>query len=266
LAEGESAAPRRYTIQGWRVERFAVLDSTSEEAKRRALAGDRGRLWIVADRQTAGRGRHGRDWRSPVGNFHGSALLVSPCAVADAPQLGFVAGLAARAAIADLGAPGVALKWPNDLVVEGVKLAGILLEGWTFAEAPFAVSIGIGVNLAFHPDDLAYPTADVSALAGRQVGVREFLERLAVRFDERLAVFARGAGFDRIRQQWLEAAAGLGRPMRATTATGAREGVFAGLDPRGRLLLRRQDAIETIESADIALLGATAAAPPRKKV
>ncbi len=265
MAEGENA-PRRYAIQGWRVERFAVLDSTSEEAKRRALAGDPGRLWIVADRQTAGRGRHGRDWRSPTGNFHGSALLVSPCAVTDAPQLGFVAGLAARAAIGDLGAVGVALKWPNDLVVDGAKLAGILLEGWTFAAAPFALSIGIGVNLAFHPDDLAYPTTDVSVLVGRPVSVREFLERLAVRFEERLAMFARGAGFAAIREQWLAAAAGLGQPMRATTAVGAREGVFEGLDPRGRLLLRRQDAIETIESADIALLGAAAVAPPRKKV
>jgi BirA family biotin operon repressor/biotin-[acetyl-CoA-carboxylase] ligase len=266
LAEDDSAAPRRYTIRGWRVERFDVLDSTSEEAKRRALAGDPGRAWIVADQQTAGRGRHGRGWRSPVGNFHGSALLIQPCAMADAPQLGFVAGLAARAAIEDLGAGGVALKWPNDLVVEGAKLAGILLEGWTFATAPFAVSIGIGVNLAFHPDGLAYPTTDVSTLAGRRVSVREFLERLAVRFDERLAIFARGAGFGKIREQWLEAAAGLGLPMRATTAAGAREGVFEGLDPRGRLLLRRQDAIETIESADIALLGAKAAAPPHKKV
>ncbi len=220
----------------------------------------------MADRQTAGRGRHGRDWRSPTGNFHGSALVVSPCAVADAPQLGFVAGLAARAAIEDLGGRGVGLKWPNDLVVDGAKLAGILLEGWSLASAPFAVSIGIGVNLASHPTDLNYAATDLGAMVGRQVSVREFLERLAVRFDERLAVFARGSGFALIREQWLEAAAGLGRPLRATTPAGAREGVFAGLDERGRLLLRRQDAIEAIESADIALLGATAAAPPRKKV
>jgi BirA family biotin operon repressor/biotin-[acetyl-CoA-carboxylase] ligase len=255
VAEG-SAPPRRYAFRGWRVERFDVLDSTSEEAKRRVLAGDPGRLWILADSQTAGRGRHGRGWRSPVGNFHGSALLVAPCAIADGPHLGFVAGLAARAAIEDLGGQGVRLKWPNDLVVDGAKLAGILLEGWSFSTAPFAVSIGIGVNLTFHPDDLPYPATDVSALVGREVGVREFVERLAVRFDERLAVFAGGAGFADIREQWLQAAAGLGQPMRATTPAGPREGVFEGLDERGRLLLRRQDAIETIESADIALLGA----------
>ncbi len=261
----EGGQPKRYAIGGWRIERFSVLDSTSEEAKRRALAGDRGRLWIVADRQTAGRGRQGRDWRSPTGNFHGSALLRDPCAVADAPQLGFVAGVAARAAIADFGAD-VRLKWPNDLVADGAKLSGILLEGWSFAGASFAVSIGIGVNLAAHPTDLAYPAAHLAALIGRPVSLRDFAERLAVRFDAQLQLFARGAGFATIREQWLDAAAGLGQPMRATTVAGVREGVFEGVDARGRLLLRRQDAIEAIESADIALLGATAATPPSKKV
>ncbi len=244
---------------------MAVLDSTSEEAKRRALAGDPGKLWIVADRQTAGRGRHGRQWRSPAGNFYGSALLIGPCAVADAPQLGFVAGLAACAAIEDLGGLDVRLKWPNDLVAAGAKLAGILLEGWSLGPQRFAVSVGIGVNLAHHPRDLPYPATDLSALIGRRVGVREFLERLAFRFDERLAAFAGGAGFADIRAQWLASAAGLAEPLRATTAVGAREGLFEGVDARGRLLLRTRNAIETIESADIALLGATAgAARPEK--
>ena len=261
----EVGPPQRYAIGGWRIERFGVLDSTSEEAKRRALAGDRGRLWIVADRQTAGRGRQGRDWRSPTGNFHGSALLRDPCAVAEAPQLGFVAGVAARAAIADFGADA-RLKWPNDLVADGAKLAGILLEGWSFSGAPFAVSIGIGVNLATHPTDLAYPAAHLAELIGRPVSLRDFAERLAVQLDAHLQLFSRGAGFAKIREQWLAKAAGLGQPMRATTGSGVREGVFEGVDARGRLLLRRQDAIEAIESADITLLGATAAAPPPKKV
>jgi len=253
LAEQEPP-PQRFAFDGWRIERFASLDSTSEETKRRALAGDPGRLWIVADRQTQGRGRHGRDWRSPAGNFHGSALVVEPCDTADAPQLGFVAGVAARAACEDFGARGVRLKWPNDLVADGAKLAGILLEGCACA-GRFAVSVGIGVNLASHPDDLPYPATDLATLAGKPVKPREFVERLAARFDEQLAVFARGAGFAAIRAQWLVAAAGLAAPLRATTPAGAREGLFEGIDARGRLLLRRQDAIETIESADVALLG-----------
>ena len=251
-------APRRFTLQGWRVERYEVLDSTSEEARRRAFAGDGGKLWIVADRQTAGRGRHGRDWRSPQGNFHGSALLVGPCEVALAPQIGFVAGVALRAVVGDLGARDVRLKWPNDLVANGAKLAGLLLEGWSVPGGRFAMSVGVGVNLATHPDDLAYPATHLAHLVGRAVAVRELIERLASRFDEQLAVFQGGRGFAAIRAQWLESAAGLGQPMRVTTAAGVREGLFEGVDAHGRLLLRTQNAIETVESADIVLLGATA--------
>jgi BirA family biotin operon repressor/biotin-[acetyl-CoA-carboxylase] ligase len=209
-------------------------------------------LWIVAEEQTAGRGRHGRTWRSPRGNFYGSALLVDPCAIADGAQLGFVAGLATQAAVADFGVEA-RLKWPNDLLVDGAKLSGALLEGWSVG-ARFAVGIGIGLNLAAHPQDLPYPATHLAALAGRTISVRDFVERLAVRFDEALALFARGKGFAKVRARWLEGAAGLGGPMRATSPAGVREGLFAGLDARGRLLLRVQDAIETIESADIALL------------
>jgi BirA family biotin operon repressor/biotin-[acetyl-CoA-carboxylase] ligase len=264
LVEKQLPAPRRYTLQNWRVERWDVLDSTSEEARRRALAGDAGKLWILADRQTAGRGRHGRDWRSPQGNFHGSALLIAPCDISLAPQIGFVAGVAVQAAANDLGADDVRLKWPNDLVVGGAKLAGLLLEGWTGVGGRFAVSVGVGVNLASHPEDLAYPATHLSRLVGRDVSVREFLEQLALRFEESLEGFAGGRGFAALRARWLAVAAGLGEPLRATSASGVREGLFEGIDERGRLLLRTANAIETIESADIALLGP--AAPPPKKV
>ena len=206
----------------------------------------------MAETQTAGRGRHGRAWRSPRGNFSGSALLVDPCAIADGAQLGFVAGLATRAAVADFGV-SAKLKWPNDLLVDGAKLSGVLLEAWNVGQH-FAVAVGVGVNLAEHPHDLPYLATHLAQLAGRPVPVRAFVERLAVRFDEALALFARGDGFGEVRARWLEGAAGLGRPLRATTATGVREGMFEGLDARGRLLLRVQDAIETVESADIALL------------
>ncbi len=178
--------------------------------------------------------------------------MIDPCAVADGAQLGFVAGLAAQTAVADFGVEA-RLKWPNDLLVDGAKLSGALLEGYNFG-GTFAVSVGIGVNLASHPADLPYPCVHLAALAGRPIAVRDFVERLAVRFDEALALFARGAGFAQVRARWLERAAGLGGPLRATTAAGAIEGLFAGLDARGRLLLRVQNAIETVESADIALL------------
>ena len=107
----------------------APSNSTNEEARRRALAGDPGRLWIVADQQTAGRGRRGRAWMSPRGNLHASALMIDPCPPALAAQLGFVAGVALARAVTDLGAADVGLKWPNDLMSRGAKCAGILTEG-----------------------------------------------------------------------------------------------------------------------------------------
>ena len=88
----------------WRVDRLDSIDSTNPEARRRALAGDVGRLWIVAAEQTAGRGRRGRTWVSPRGNLHASALLINPCPQARSPQLGFVAGVALARAAEDLGA------------------------------------------------------------------------------------------------------------------------------------------------------------------
>ena len=93
-----------------------AIDSTNEEARRRALAGDPGRMWIVADEQTAGRGRRGRVWISPKGNLHASALLIDPCPALVAAELGFVAGVALARAAGDLGATDVGLKWPNDLM------------------------------------------------------------------------------------------------------------------------------------------------------
>ena len=239
------------------MERHASLASTSDEARSRALAGDAGRLWIIADEQTAGRGRQGRVWNSPVGNLHASALLISPCETEIAPQIGFVAGVALRRAASDLGADDVRLKWPNDLVHDGAKLAGLLVEGVMNRQGEFAAVVGFGVNLASSPQGLAYPTTHLCRLLGRPVAPRELFERLAVHFEGALSLWARGAGFADIRELWLASAAGLGGPIRVSGPRGGREGVFEGLDPQGRLLLRAGDAIETIELADVTLISSS---------
>jgi BirA family biotin operon repressor/biotin-[acetyl-CoA-carboxylase] ligase len=119
-------------IAGYRLQSVDATESTNDDAFRAAAAGDPGRLWIVAREQVAGRGRHGRQWSSPPGNLYASLLLVDPCEVAVAPQLGFVAGLAlhqAVEAVTGVGAPRLALKWPNDLLLDRAKVAGLLLEG-----------------------------------------------------------------------------------------------------------------------------------------
>ncbi len=246
---------------GWRVARFARLGSTNEEARRRALAGDPGRLWIVAGEQSQGRGRHGRAWSSPPGNLYASALLVDPCEAAVAPQIGFVAGVALVQAAEDLGGAGVALKWPNDLLWNGAKLAGLLVEGVSAPRRGFACIVGVGVNCASSPQGLAYAATDLGAALQRAVSPQALFARLAARFHQAIGLWSRGAGFAEIRARWLRSAAGLGGPIRVAGARGTREGLFAGLDADGRLLLQTAGAVETIEAADLFLVPPDGAAP-----
>ena len=236
---------------GWRIARFARLSSTNDEARRAALAGDPGRLWVVAEEQTHGRGRKGRFWSSPPGNLYASALIVDPCAAAIAPQIGFVAGVALAQAVADLGGVGFGLKWPNDLMWRGAKVAGLLVEGVTTADRRLACVVGVGVNCASAPGGLDYPAAALAEALGRPIAAEALFVRLATRFHEALGLWASGAGFAAIRKVWVANAAGLGGAIRIADPRGVREGVFDGLDERGRLLLRTAAGVETIEAADL---------------
>jgi biotin-[acetyl-CoA-carboxylase] ligase BirA-like protein len=147
--------------------RLDSVDSTNAEALRRARAGERGPLWVVAASQSAGRGRRGRAWAAPPGNLYASLLLVDPAPAAVAPQLAFVAGLAVHDACAALApglADGLTLKWPNDLLCRGAKIAGILIEGEGGPIAnPVVAVIGIGVNCRHHPDGVEHPATDFAA-------------------------------------------------------------------------------------------------------
>ena len=240
-------------LAGWRVARYARLGSTSDEARRRASLGDPGRLWIVAKEQTLGRGRHGRAWRSPPGNLYASALLIDPCEAAISPQLGFVAGAALVKAVEDLGGARAALEWPNDLLWNGAKFAGLLVEGVATPGRGLACIVGVGVNCANSPRGLGYATTDLAAALQRPVSPDALFRRLAARFDEAIGLWSRGAGFGEIRARWLKSAAGLGGPIRVAASRGSREGIFEGLDADGRLLLRAAGALETVEAADIFL-------------
>ena len=196
------------------------------------------RHWVVVDQQTGGRGRQGRVWSSPVGNLYASLALIDPCDMRYSPQLGFVAGLAAHQALSALHPFGVRLqlKWPNDLLLDGAKLSGQLVEGRSFAEHLFVV-IGIGINLSQHPDDTPYPATDLAG-KGVQLDVGTVLMSLCERFDRLLSVWDRGHGFAAIRTQWLEHAAYLDKAIEIRTERGVVSGRFSGLDADGRLLLQ----------------------------
>jgi len=213
------------------------------------------RHWVVVDQQTVGRGRQGRVWSSPVGNLYASLALIDPCEIRYSPQIGFVAGLAAHQALSSLAGFGsrLKLKWPNDLLLDGAKLSGQLLEGRNHNGHLFLV-VGIGINLAHHPDDTPYPAIDL-ALSGVHLDVEMVLKALCDAFDRLLSVWDRGQGFARIRQLWLDHAAYLDKAIEIRTERGVLRGRFAGLDAEGRLLLQpdtqgQEQGLKTIEAGD----------------
>ena len=213
------------------------VDSTNAEALRRARAGTRGPLWVVAATQSAGRGRRGRTWASPPGNLYASLLLVDPAPAAVAPQLAFVAGLAVHDACAALAAglaDALRLKWPNDLLCRGAKIAGILIEGEGSADV--VAVIGIGVNCRHHPDAVEHPATDFAA-QGAEIAAPALLDAMRRTMTARLAEWDRGVGFAAIRSAWLARAAGLGQAMRARLPDREVTGVFEAIDEAGRLVL-----------------------------
>jgi BirA family biotin operon repressor/biotin-[acetyl-CoA-carboxylase] ligase len=243
--------------------RLSVLDATSNDALAAARAGDPGRHWFVAHRQTAGRGRHGRAWASPPGNLYASLLLVEPCPPALAPQLGFVAGVATHEAVSELtgiAAPRLALKWPNDLILDGGKLAGLLLEGqFVQPGGTFCVAVGIGVNVAAAPQGTPYPTRTL-ADTGATVAVADLFAALSGAFAHAYepwrAAQAHGHdGFAPVRQAWLARAAGIGGPVTLRLPSGERQGAFRGLDVSGRLQLETGAGLELIDAGDLFFAG-----------
>jgi BirA family biotin operon repressor/biotin-[acetyl-CoA-carboxylase] ligase len=241
--------------RGYRIASYEVLGSTSDEALSRARAGEAGGktggLWIVAGEQTAGRGRLGRPWASPHGNLHASLLLVDPTTPRLAPQLGFVAGIALIDALqASAPSAPVQLKWPNDVLSGGAKLAGVLVEGATLSSGQFAACIGFGVDCAHNPTGLAYPATNLAAL-GINCTPERLLEALAESCAHWLDIWAAGAGFSNIRAQWLAHAASLGAPIRVGRGDHVLEGVFETIDDDGRLILATPSGRTALEAGEL---------------
>jgi BirA family biotin operon repressor/biotin-[acetyl-CoA-carboxylase] ligase len=181
--------------------RHDVIDSTNEEARRLAAAGESGPLWIAATEQTAGRGRRGRIWVSQAGNLFATLLIAAPTPIA--AQLGFAAGLAAAELVSSYAPRGaVALKWPNDVLLDGRKVAGILLEG----VAPEMLAIGIGINLAHHPQGTEFPATSLAVALGHAPDPDDALVRLAGRMVAWYEIW-RNRGFAEVRSVWLARAA-----------------------------------------------------------
>ncbi len=248
---------------GYRLAAFDSIGSTNDEALDRARSGDRGPLWVVTAHQTKGRGRRGRAWQTPVGNLGASLLLVGPIRVAAAAGLGFVAGLALsdafRRIAPDLdmctaldGATGpdrtrFELKWPNDVLAGGAKLAGIMLESETLAGGTTAVVIGIGVNVAAAPVDVPYAATCLADL-GLAADAGAVFAALSDAWVSRYAQWDEGRGLPSVRADWLARAAGLGGSVAVRIGERTVRGTFETLDEDGCLVV----ATDTGERVSIA--------------
>jgi BirA family biotin operon repressor/biotin-[acetyl-CoA-carboxylase] ligase len=222
----------------YRLIAYETIGSTSDEAKRFARDGAEEGLIVWAKTQTAGRGRRGRVWVSPPGNLHMSLVLRPHCRAGVAAQLGFVAALGMAAALREL-APGVAIrcKWPNDLLANGKKIAGILLESEMVAgECPDFVVIGIGVNLTSSPENTRYPTTSLTKEGIDGIASEIALARFVRCFATWLDAWQKD-GFAPIRDAWLSQAVGLGEPIQVRLERDTLDGRFLDLADDGALML-----------------------------
>jgi BirA family biotin operon repressor/biotin-[acetyl-CoA-carboxylase] ligase len=218
-----------------------ATDSTNSEALRQAAAGVRGPAWFAARRQTSGRGRAGRTWCSEEGNLHASLLFTPGCSLEDLPQLSLVAGVALYDAVAELAGRYAVqmearLKWPNDLLVNGMKAGGILIESTVFGSDIVAV-VGIGLNVTVVPKPEGR-TATSLARSGIETTVQETLPVVVRHADHWLGEWQNGRGFGNVRAAWMDRSIAAGGIVTVRAGTSVVTGKFEGLDAQGALIVR----------------------------
>ena len=235
---------------GWRVLLHESLPSTSDLLRRLAVAGEPEGLAVLARRQTAGRGTSGRRWASPSGNLHLSALFRPTEPARTLPEWSLLAGLAAHDALAPRLPPGASLrlKWPNDLLLDGAKVAGILVEAEARADGRLDwLCLGVGANLSAAPDLPDRPTA---ALPHPAPAVEDVAHDLLAALTEwrRLRLLD---GFDPIRRAWLARGPVPGTHLAVNAPGGPVAGAFEGLADDGALLLRTGGRVHAFRAGEV---------------
>src|SRR5579862_1083621 len=246
---------------GWRIHYFDEIDSTQEAARELAAAGaDQGTV-VIAERQTAGRGRMGRTWHSPAGvNLYATIIVRPPIPMAEVPRLSLVAGVAAAEALEEV-APGiVALKWPNDVWLNGRKAGGIIAEAVTDrAQQLDAVLLGIGLNLNLAKDDVPEEIRERAISVFIATGHRcdrvavanSLFTRLNILYVENVT-----QGFAAVRPAWERYSGLSGKRVTVVDAGTREEGIVKGIDTDGALLLETSSGVRRIIAGDVTLEGA----------
>jgi BirA family transcriptional regulator, biotin operon repressor / biotin---[acetyl-CoA-carboxylase] ligase len=229
--------------------------STNEDAKRLARQGAPDKTLVWARSQSAGRGRNGRTWVSPPGNLYMSLVLRPDCAAARAVELGFVAAIAAGEAIdgvAGRAVPGLRFKWPNDVLVDGCKLAGILIEAESGGTGTLDwLVLGLGINVVSHPDGTEFPAialVEAGVHGATAEALRDAFAAAFLTWSERW----RAEGFGPVRAAWLARARGVGEPITVRLPNATLRGTFIDLDADGALLLGTDTgAVRRITAGDV---------------
>ena len=232
------------------------IDSTNAEARRLVEAGETGPRWIVARRQTAGRGRRGRRWESERGNLAATLLVTTPKSAAEAAQATFVAALAVADLLDVFVSPAlVSIKWPNDVLLDGVKASGILIESGVHANGDLWLAVGIGVNLAHAPENTERGATSVAARLRADLAYVPPIEAAAEILAETFAVWWgrwQTLGFEPVLEAWTSRLTGLNGPCVARLDNETLEGEAEGVEPDGALRLRLADgSVRLISAGDV---------------
>jgi BirA family transcriptional regulator, biotin operon repressor / biotin---[acetyl-CoA-carboxylase] ligase len=223
-----------------RVLYFKSLPSTNVAVLDAARHGEEGPLWIVAEVQTSGRGRRGRTWVSKRGNLYATLLLTNPCPLDVMPELCLVAGVALHQALTTHVPslePRLKLKWPNDIMLDDAKLAGILIESEQFPVGKCAVAIGIGVNVMDAPVLTDRETAALKNVS-EAVSTSEIFSALQSSMSKALHQWDRGRGFDQVREAWMKHAWMRGQMITLEAGQETRCGILEGIDLHGALCIQ----------------------------
>ncbi|WP_455481446.1 biotin--[acetyl-CoA-carboxylase] ligase [Bartonella sp. B12(2025)] len=240
--------------QGYAVESHESVDSTNLVAQRKAQAGHRGYLWVVAHEQSKGRARRGRVWSSPKGNLYSSLLLIDNIVHQTAAQLGFVAGVSVVEAVKQFIKDEkkensvVSLKWPNDILLGGAKSSGVLLEIFKLSSQQYALVIGIGINVKYHYEDAPYPTSSLKNI-GLHIETEQLFTVLTECFSKNYLLWKQTRGCDIIREKWLLYSAHLGQHVKTINNKKLIEGVFDGLDNDFNCIIKQKNGQKAIITA-----------------
>ena len=234
---------------------FDEVDSTNNQAQRLLATRDKYPFWIIADEQTAGRGRKNRYWVSQKGNFMGTFVLKKSFQKKYTPQLSFVTSLALQETIKQYdinNKSNVFIKWPNDILINDAKCAGILIENLNSETSQEFIAIGIGVNITTHPDNSMFRATSLKREFDFEIDRDEFLDNLTYNLLSKIRNWDNGNNILNILKIWKKYAYKLNKKISMLLSSGDRvNGIFQDLDSQGGLILISEGKKRVFYAAEI---------------